>query len=416
MNSHDEPGPASRTPSSRNASEPTPIATARSGSGAPSAASPDGGRSTDASRGIAVRRLWRAVAARPVFRIGLLAIVAAVAIVAWWVLRPKRLPEGFASANGRIEATEIDISPKIPGRIREILVHEGDFVTAGQVLVVMDTDVLLAQRKEAEAEAQRALSNIDTANSRVRQAEADRAAATAVTAQREAELDGARRHLERSERLAPRGVVPEQTLDDDRARAHGQEAALDAAHAQVAAAEAALATARSEVIGAQARLDFARASIQRIQADIDDSLLRSPRDGRVQYRPAEPGEVLAAGGRVLNLVDLGDVYMTFFLPTATAGRVMLGDEVRLVLDAAPEWVIPAHATYVADVAQFTPKTVETAEERLKLVFRIKAHVAPELLRKYVRMVKTGLPGMAYVRLDPHTVWPSFLEVRLPEPP
>ena len=365
--------------------------------------------------GVARARL-AAVMKRPGGRIALIALAVAVAAAAWWMLRPGGLPEGFARANGRIEATEIDISPKIAGRIREIRAHEGDFVTAGDILVVMDTDTLQAQRTEAEANAQRALSSIDTANSKVRQAEADRAAAAALTAQRDAELDGARRHLARSERLAPRGVVPEQTLDDDRARVHASEAALGAAQAQVAAAEAAIATARSEVIGSKAHLDAARATIQRIQSDIDDSLLRSPRDGRVQYRPAEPGEVLAAGGRVLNLVDLGDVYMTFFMPTAFAGRVTLGDEARLVLDAAPQWVIPARATYVADVAQFTPKTVETAEERLKLVFRIKAHIDPELLRKYMRMVKTGVPGVAYVRVDPHAQWPSWLQVRLPEPP
>lgn len=84
--------------------------------------------------------------------------------------------------------------------------------------------------------------------------------------------------------------------------------------------------------------------------------------------------MLAAGGRVLNLVDLGDVYMTFFLPTDQAGRLSIGSEVRLVLDAAPQYIIPAKVSYVADVAQFTPKTVETAEERQKLTFRIKAQI------------------------------------------
>jgi len=132
----------------------------------------------------------------------------------------------------------------------------------------------------------------------------------------------------------------------------------------------------------------------------------------VQYRVAQPGEVLSAGGRVLNLVDLGDVYMTFFLPTAQAGRVAIGSEVRLVLDAAPQYVIPAKATYVADVAQFTPKTVETEEERQKLMFRIKARIAPELLSKYIRFVKTGLPGMAYVKLDPNAEWPAALQGKL----
>ena len=114
------------------------------------------------------------------------------------------------------------------------------------------------------------------------------------------------------------------------------------------------------------------------------------------------------------MVDLGDVYMTFFLPTDWAGRVKLGAEVRLVLDAAPQFVIPAKVTFVADVAQFTPKTVETAEERQKLTFRIKAHIDPELLKKYIRDVKTGLPGVAYVQLDPQAPWPAHLEVKLPQ--
>jgi HlyD family secretion protein len=141
-------------------------------------------------------------------------------------------------------------------------------------------------------------------------------------------------------------------------------------------------------------------------------VLKAPRDGRVQYRVSQPGEVLAAGGRVLNMVDLGDVYMTFFLPTAEAGRVAMGAEVRLVLDAIPQYVIPAKATFVADVAQFTPKTVETEEERQKLMFRIKAHIAPDLLRQYIQYVKTGLPGMAYVQLDPDAQWPDKLKIKL----
>jgi HlyD family secretion protein len=112
------------------------------------------------------------------------------------------------------------------------------------------------------------------------------------------------------------------------------------------------------------------------------------------------------------MVDLGDVYMTFFLPTADAGRVAIGSEVRLVLDAIPQYVIPAKATFVADVAQFTPKTVETEEERQKLMFRIKAHIAPELLRQHIEHVKTGLPGMAYVQLDPAAQWPDNLKIKV----
>jgi HlyD family secretion protein len=166
------------------------------------------------------------------------------------------------------------------------------------------------------------------------------------------------------------------------------------------------------VVDAEASIDAARAAIESIKADINDSTLMAPRDGRVQFRVAQPGEVLAAGGRVLNLVDLGDVYMTFFLPTAQAGRVAIGADVRIVLDAAPQYVIPAKASFVANVAQFTPKTVETEEERQKLMFRIKAHISPELLRRYIEQVKTGLPGRAFVRLDSNAEWPPQLSEKL----
>ncbi|HCW91434.1 MAG TPA: glycoside hydrolase family 43, partial [Marinobacter sp.] len=178
-------------------------------------------------------------------------------------------------------------------------------------------------------------------------------------------------------------------------------------------AQAAIGQARSNVIAAHSTVEAVQATIERIQADIDDSTLKASRDGRVQYRVAQPGEVLSPGGVVLNMVDLTDVYMTFFLPTEQAGRVALGAEARLVLDAAPQYVIPAEISFVADVAQFTPKTVETEEERQKLMFRVKAQIDPDLLREHLRQVKTGLPGMAWVRLDPQVDWPAQLQTRLP---
>ncbi|MFJ5488736.1 HlyD family secretion protein, partial [Hansschlegelia beijingensis] len=175
------------------------------------------------------------------------------------------------------------------------------------------------------------------------------------------------------------------------------------------ATEAAISAANAQVIDAGAGVDAAQAAIESIDADLVDTVLVSPRDGRVQYRVAQPGEVLSPGGRVLNLVDLSDVYMTFFLPTAQAGRLALGTEVRLVLDAAPQYAIPASVTYVADVAQFTPKTVETEEERLKLMFRVKARIPKTLLEQHIRQVKTGLPGVAYVKLAADAQWPDMLK-------
>ncbi len=346
-------------------------------------------------------------------RAAIVVLVAGLGYFAWERLKPSALPVGIASANGRIEATEIDIATKIAGRIKEIVADEGDFVTAGQVLVKMDTQVLEAQRREADAQLRRAVIAVDTARAVVVQRKAEKEAAVAVVAQRRAELDAAQKRFARSEQLAKSGSGSIEALDNDRARFEGAKAAVSAAEAQVAAGDSAIAAAESLVVTAQAAVDAAKATIERIQADIDDSTLTAPREGRVQYRVAQPGEVLGIGGKVLNIVDLGDVFMTFFLPTEQAGRVALGAEVHLIFDAVPQYVVPARVTFVADVAQFTPKTVETAEERLKLMFRIKAKIPPELLRKYIRLVKTGIPGVAYVQLDPNTPWPTNLQLRLP---
>jgi HlyD family secretion protein len=343
-----------------------------------------------------------------------LAAIGGLAYMAWQYLRPAKLPAGFASSNGRIEATEIDIATKLAGRIVDELVDEGDYVTAGQVVAHMDTDKLEAERREAVAKLAMSNSGVDTAKSTLAQRQSEKVAAEAVVLQRDAELDLADKNLIRGEQLIRTNSIAKEELDTRRSALHGARAALASAKAQVAAADAAISTAKAQIINAEANVTSAQATIERVQADIDQSTLKAPRDGRVQYRVSQPGEVLPGGGKVLNMVDLGDVYMTFFLPTEWAGRVQLGAEARIVLDAAPEFVIPAKVTFVADVAQFTPKTVETAEERQKLTFRIKAHIEKDLLRKHVRDVKTGLPGVAYVQLDPQAAWPAHLQVRLPE--
>lgn len=339
---------------------------------------------------------------------GAIIVLAAGGYYAWKALNGDGLPDGIAKGNGRIEAVEIDISTKSPGRIREILADEGDFVQVNDILARMDTDQLESQRKQAEAQLRRAEIGIETARSLVTQREAEHTAAEATVAQREAQLDAAQRRLARSQQLTQSRTVSQQVLDDDRATAQGAEAAVGAAKAQLAATEAAIGAAKAQVVDAEASVEAAKAAIASIEADINDATLRAPKPGRVQYRVAQPGEVLSAGGRVLNLVDVSDVYMTFFLPTGQAGRVAMGADARIVLDAAPQYVIPAKISFVADVAQFTPKTVETEEERQKLMFRVKAKIPQELLQKYIQQVKTGLPGMAYVKLDPNAEWPKNL--------
>ena len=347
----------------------------------------------------------------------LLAVATALVLAggyAWKQWQASHVNEGLAGGNGRIEATEVDIATKLGGRVEEILVGEGDFVKAGEPLARMQITSLQAQYEEAVAGKDRAVHNVAASKAQVALRQSDHAAALAVVAQREADLDAAQRRLARSETLTREGASSAQELDDDRARVRGAQAALKAAQAQAAAAQAAITAAQAQVTGADSGVVAAQATVQRIAAELDDSTLLAPRDGRVQFRLAQPGEVLGAGGKVLNLVDLADVYMSFFLPETVAGRVALGSEVRIVLDAAPQFVIPAKVSFVSATAQFTPKTVETASERQKLMFRVKAQLDPQLLQKHLTQVKTGLPGQAWVLAEPGAQWPAHLQVKLPE--
>jgi len=340
-----------------------------------------------------------------------LLVVIVLAVAGAWAWKSSRLAgplEGLVSGNGRIEATEVDVATKMAGRVEQILVKEGDFVKAGQVLARMQIDTLTAQAREARAMHQQALTGVAQAQAQVAARQSERAAARAQVVQRESELDAARRRLARSETLAKQGASSMQELDDDRARARNTQAALEAAKAQVSAADAAVRAAEASRVGAEAAVKAAQATIERIHADLSDNELKAPRDGRVQFRLAQPGEVLGAGGRVLNMVDLSDVYMTFFVPEPVAGRLALGAQVRIVLDVAPGWAIPAQVSFVADTAQFTPKTVETASERQKLMFRVRARIDENLLKSRLDQVKTGLPGVAWIRLDATRPWPPQL--------
>ncbi len=335
-------------------------------------------------------------------------VVALAGYYGWTRMQAPGLPEGFAAGNGRIEATEIDVAALTGGRIADITVAEGDFVRAGDVLVQMDLAQLNAQKRQAEAQLSRARIGVETAQALVTQAQAQERAALAAVDQAASVAEAAAQRLARSEQLAGSNAVSQQVLDDDRARARQGRAGVASAEASHAAAVAGISSARAQVVDAEAAVEAAAAMIDAIEASIDDATLTATRDGRIQYLIAQEGEVVGSGGRILSLVDLGDVYMTIFLPTSQAGRVQVGSEARLVMDAAPGFVLPATVSYVADVAQFTPKTVETADEREKLMFRIRTRIDPDLLTRYLEYVKTGLPGMAYIRLDPDAEWPAFL--------
>ena len=193
---------------------------------------------------------------------GMIAIaimVVVVAVVLGLKLKPAGPGAGFVSGNGRVEATEVDIATKLAGRVQTILVDEGDFVQAGQLLAQMQVDVLNAQYDAAKAQLQQAITAVASAEAQVAARQSDVAAAQAATAQRQAELGAAKSRFLRTKALSASGAISLQDHDDDLARLHGAEAAVTAAQAQVAAAQAAIKAAEAQVIGANSAVTASKA-------------------------------------------------------------------------------------------------------------------------------------------------------------
>ncbi|HEY7244064.1 MAG TPA: HlyD family efflux transporter periplasmic adaptor subunit [Xanthobacteraceae bacterium] len=301
-------------------------------------------------------------------------------------LRGRDMPDGIVKTNGRVEATQVDVAAKYAGRLAAVNVDEGDEVTAGQVVATISSPETEAQLRAAQAQVLKAKRTL--------------AEAIAVIAQRKSDLDFARTDYDRGRPLIEHGTITQQALDLRRNKFEAADAAVIAANAQRDAAEAAIKAAEADV--------------ERLQSILVDLVLVSPRSGRVQYRLARAGEVVSAGQRVLTILDLKDVYMTIYLSADVAGQLTLGDEARIILDPLPQNVFPATISFVATDAQFTPKSVETAEERQKLMFRVKLQGNPAVLDKYHNAVKTGVRGLGFVRTDPKIAWPAELVVKLPE--
>ena len=303
-------------------------------------------------------------------------------------LRGEKFPPGIVESNGRIEATQVDVSSKYAGRLSEVTVEEGSNVTQGQAIAKITSPEYEAQLRAAQADVQKA-------NDALASAEAE------ITS-RQSALEFAKSDFERGQELMKTGFITKQVFEQRKRN-------LDSAVAAVQSFTSQRDQALSQIANAEAEVD-------RVQSIIDDLTLVSPRLGRVQYQLARAGEVVAAGAPIVTILDLTDVYMTIFLPAADAGRLTVGDEARIILDPVPDYVIPAKVSFVAADAQFTPKTVETRDERAKLMFRTKLKIDPQILQQFYTRVKTGVRGMGFVRTKADVEWPADLQVKLPKLP
>ncbi len=299
---------------------------------------------------------------------------------AYNAINKPKIPENFAYGNGRIEAAQINLAPKVPGRLLEIYVEEGDIVEKGQMLAKLDTTELEARWEVASAQ--------------IKQAEQNKNRTMAIVEQKKSELALAQENYKRGDSLY-------QSKSISLLQYQQYETAYKIALANLKSAEA-------DVDASHAAIEAAQAQAQAIRVAIDDSTLYAPKKGRILYKLLQPGEVVASGQRVLVILDLLDTFMTIFLPTARAGVINYDSEARIVLDAFPHIAIPAKVTFISPQAQFTPKQIETQNEREKLMFRVKVTIDSDLLKEHIEKIKTGLPGVAYIRIDQTIPWPEQL--------
>jgi len=299
----------------------------------------------------------------------------------YWQKSKTALPEGIASGNGRLEAKLVDVAAKEPLRVKEILVDEGALVKPGQVLVRLDTATLESQLEEAKA-------GVEAAHEKL-------ALAKASIVKQKSQIKLADIEVARAQNLVKQGA--------------GSQRELDVRKTHVETTRASLAEAEASVQTAAQQVEVAKANAATMQTRIDDATLKSPVTGRVLYRLAEPGEVLAPGGKALTVVNLEDIYMEIFLPSEQAASVKVGAEGRITLDYDAERSVAANVSFVSPEAQFTPKQVETQSEREKLMFRVKIRVPKEMAGQYVEQIKTGVRGVGYVKINESAVWPDRLQ-------
>ncbi|TYG34096.1 efflux RND transporter periplasmic adaptor subunit [Lonepinella koalarum] len=265
--------------------------------------------------------------------------------------------DGIASVNGRLELERFDVATLYAGRVEEVFVKEGDDVVKDQELARLSSTT--------------SQSKVDAAQAQI--------------AYQEQQVVLAQIDLDNALKLRRGNLVAQTEVDNKQAKLNAALAAVEQAKAQE----------------------------REVASQNVDMMIKSPLNGRVEYKIAEPGNVLGVGGKVVSILDLSDVYMNVFLPSYQSNLVRIGDEARIKVDGT-DYVFPATITYVAADAQFTPKSVETEEERAKLVFKVKLQVPVDVAAKYASLLKGGMTAMGYVKYDAQSNWTDSLSVKLPE--
>ena len=291
--------------------------------------------------------------------------------------------DGRILASGHVEATEVLVSTKVGGTLERLDVDEGAVVEAGQEIARVDTvDILLALES---AKAERALAQAELSLRLAGAREEDILEAKAQVARAEADLAGATRDLERMEGLLAAGSGTTRSRDDARTRHDMAAASLEAARERLRRLEAGFRA--EEIEAARARVRAADAGIARLEQQLEDAVVRAPVAGIVTEKLSEQGELMAPGTGLVVVTDVANAWLNAYIPEPDLGRIRLGQEAEVVTDDGQ--ARRGTVSFIASRAEFTPKNVQTRDERVKLVFRIKV-----ALDNGDGLFKPGMPAEA----------------------
>ncbi len=296
-------------------------------------------------------------------------VLVAVAVTLWLtVFRPDE--DGVILASGTVEATEADLGFQAAGRIERIAAREGDWIERGQELAWLDRTELLARRRAVEAQAEAARAVLRELESGFRSEEVAQGRAALRAAQQR--VNDAVRDLERTRRLFEGGAVSQQMLDN-------AETAFELAQSEYDRAEEALRILETgprveRILAQRAVVAQAEAAVAQIDAALDFSLIRAPFDGVITIRHREPGETVPAGAPVLTLMNPDDRWVRIYVREDEVGRIAVGQPAAITADADPDRLYEGEVVFIASGAEFTPRNVQTTEERVKLVYRVKVQI------------------------------------------
>ncbi len=312
-------------------------------------------------------------------------------------------PATGARVSGQVDATEVQVAAEVGGRIIEMTIAEGDRVKRGDVVARLDTrdidlGLLRAQAERSQADAQLRLLQAGARSEDIRQAEAQAAAATADLAAAQAELNAAETDLQRFERLLETSSGSQKQRDDAATRREMARDRVTAGGARVTGAREGVArlragSRREEIDAARARVAGVDAQIATLEKSKSDATVTSPIDGIVTERLLDPGEIVSPRAPVAVIADLDHVWAEVFVDEPMIPRIRLGQAATVFTDAGGPG-LPGTVSYVASKAEFTPRNVQTAEDRSKLVYRVKIAVDNSK-----GILKQGMPVEADIPLQ-----------------